>query len=140
MVCSVFIFCRVLTSRKIWRSGFRNVFVITRNSLYGGCYIQVHFHTFYCNFGWAEEYRSLYRDFVKLRFVKSSFHCNGLSIMMDFFKSHCLQKFPHHFLTKLFEKVFKSWKSFHLFPSLDTINFLKFPTTTKFLKGFLDIQ
>ena len=33
------------------------MFVINRNSLYRGLlYIKVPFHTFHCNFGWAEEY------------------------------------------------------------------------------------
>ena len=37
-------------------------------------YIEVLFHTFYCNFGRAEENRSLYRGLRYMAFVKSRFH------------------------------------------------------------------
>ena len=38
-------------------------------------YIEVLFHTFYCNFGWGIEYCLFFKDFVTQRFDRSKFHC-----------------------------------------------------------------
>ena len=57
LVCFAFIFCRVMTF--IRYIGLDFTFGLL------DCVRQYneHFHTFYCNFGRAEEYRSLYRRF-----------------------------------------------------------------------------
>ena len=55
LLCFSFIFCRVMTFIRYIAVDFTfGVIDCVR-------YIEVLFHTFYCNFGRAEEYRSLYR-------------------------------------------------------------------------------
>ena len=76
LVCFAFILCGVMTF--IRYVGVDFTFGVLHCVLYikEFRYIEVLFHTFYCNIGRAEEYRSLYtEDFVIQRFVKSRFHC-----------------------------------------------------------------
>ena len=60
LACFTFIFCCVMTF--IPYIGVDFTFGVLDYVHYIEVhYIEVLFHTFYCNFGWAEEYRSLYR-------------------------------------------------------------------------------
>ena len=96
LVCFVFVFCHVITFVR-----YIGVYY-TFGLLDCVRYIEVLSHTFYCNFGWAKEYRWLYRElgYIEVCYIEVLVYLKLLrgTASQKFWSSDCLNKYRHPLL------------------------------------------